>query len=457
MQTTANHISNTDQSQFQQTQAEETMQFTSDDVYDIIVIGAGPAGLCFVNALQGSGLRIALVEMQPAEKLANPAFDGREIALTHPSVAALKKLGVWSHIPADQVYRLKEAKVFDGHSPQALHFKPPSRANGVATDRLGFFVSNHLIRKAAYLAACQGYSAAAGQPESYTKEYAAKKHAAKHAKTAATNDHLHWFTSTRIEKIDLARHAANAPVSVTTHTGEKLHGKLLVAADSRFSSIRSQMGISSERLDFGHSALVFRITHTQSNQETASETFAYGRTLAVLPLSAHMSNCVITAPTDSINQLMQQPDDQLLQETNQILQGRLGQLALASTRHGYPLVAVHAKRFVTEKAALIGDAAVGMHPVTAHGFNLGLHSATTLAGLIKQQAGAGQSISSMAVLQQYERQHMLKSKPLYHGTNAIVSLFTTQNPAAKLLRKAVLFGSDKLPPLKMLITKQLTG
>lgn len=451
MQTTIKH---TNQSQFQQTQAEETMQSASDDVYDIIVIGAGPAGLCFVNALQGSKLRIALVEMQPAEKLANPAFDGREIALTHPSVAALKKLGVWSHIPAEQVYRLKEAKVFDGNSPQALHFKQPNRANGVATDRLGFFVSNHLIRKAAYLAACQGYAVEAGQSESY--EHAAKEHAAKHAKTAE-NAYLHWFTSTRIEKIDLARHAANAPVSVTTHTGEKLHGKLLVAADSRFSSIRSQMGISSERLDFGHSALVFRITHTQSNQETASETFAYGRTLAVLPLSAHMSNCVITAPTDSINQLMQQPDDQLLQETNQILQGRLGQLALASTRHGYPLVAVHAKRFVTEKAALIGDAAVGMHPVTAHGFNLGLHSATTLAGLIKQQAGAGQSISSMAVLQQYERQHMLKSKPLYHGTNAIVSLFTTQNPAAKLLRKAVLFGSDKLPPLKMLITKQLTG
>jgi 2-polyprenyl-6-methoxyphenol hydroxylase-like FAD-dependent oxidoreductase len=58
---------------------------------------------------------------------------------------------------------------------------------------------------------------------------------------------------------------------------------------------------------------------------------------------------------------------------------RLGKMDLIGKRFPYPLVAVHANRFVTKRFALIGDAAVGMHPVTAHGFNLGLRGQNTLA------------------------------------------------------------------------------
>jgi hypothetical protein len=47
-------------------------------------------------------------------------------------------------------------------------------------------------------------------------------------------------------------------------------------------------------------------------------------------------------------------------------------MELTSTRHLYPLAATYARRFVGLRDALIGDSAVGMHPVTAHGFNLGL-------------------------------------------------------------------------------------
>lgn len=424
-----------------QTQPDTTPHDCS--LYDIIVVGAGPAGLCFINALKGSHLRIAVVEMQSQDKLANPHYDGREIALTHPSVSILKQLGIWSYIAPDDVFRLKEAKVFDGNSRIPLHFKLPvsqlnkqlkkKNINDRPKDRLGFLVSNHLIKKAAYKAA---YDA---------------------SESLHNGLRLDWFTETRIDSIDLARHDSTAPVSVTTDQGNVLQGKLLVAADSRFSCIRSQMGISSDRHDFAHSALLCRISHTLSNQETATETFAYGNTLAVLPLSPYLSNCVITAPTDQINHLSKLPEDERLAHINHMLKRRLGDLSLAGSTHVYPLVAVHAQHFVTTKSALIGDAAVGLHPVTAHGFNLGLHSATTLASLIIRQVKAGGAITDIYMLRQYERRHMLKTRPMYHGTNAIVNLFTTDNPPVKLMRKAVLFGSDKLPPLKWLITKQLTG
>ena len=48
-------------------------------------------------------------------------------------------------------------------------------------------------------------------------------------------------------------------------------------------------------------------------------------------------------------------------------EGRLGAMRLDGERYVYPLMAVWAERFVAPRLALIGDAAVGMHPVTAHG------------------------------------------------------------------------------------------
>ena len=62
-----------------------------------------------------------------------------------------------------------------------------------------------------------------------------------------------------------------------------------------------------------------------------------------------------------------------------------------------------------------------------------------------------------ALLAAYDRRHQLNTRPLYHGTNAIVKLFTRETPPAKLLRHGVLRLSQALPPLKHLITRQLTG
>ena len=52
---------------------------------------------------------------------------------------------------------------------------------------------------------------------------------------------------------------------------------------------------------------------------------------------------------------------------------------------------------------------------------------------------------------------MLLTRPMYHGTNAMVTLFTTENKPVKAIRSLVLRVSNNLPPLKSLITKQLTG
>ena len=117
---------------------------------DILVVGAGPAGLSFAAELAGSGLKVTLIEKSPLEVLQNPPYDGREIALTHLSREIMQRLGMWDLIPKDEIYPLRDAKVLNGQSDYQLHFPQPTQARGEPADCLGYLISNHNIRKAAY-------------------------------------------------------------------------------------------------------------------------------------------------------------------------------------------------------------------------------------------------------------------------------------------------------------------
>ncbi len=83
---------------------------------DIVVVGAGPAGLSFARTLADSGLRITIVEKSPLESISNPAYDGREIALTHLSKEIMERLGMWQRVPENEIYPLRDAKVWNGSS-----------------------------------------------------------------------------------------------------------------------------------------------------------------------------------------------------------------------------------------------------------------------------------------------------------------------------------------------------
>jgi len=59
-------------------------------------------------------------------------------------------------------------------------------------------------------------------------------------------------------------------------------------------------------------------------------------------------------------------------------------------------------------------------------------------------------------LHNYEIRHQLLSKPLYEATNAIVDLYTNDQPLAKLVRKAALHVGNQFMPFKHAVTNRLT-
>lgn len=390
---------------------------------DVLVVGAGPAGLALAAALGDLGLRVTLLEQQPLAALQEPAEDGREIALTHRTRRVMTALGLWAHLDAGDVSPLNKAHVIDGDSPQVLHF---GQRSGPDEGPLGWLVPNHLIRRAAWRAA--------------------------HERAG-----VQVIAQARV--VGIERDAQRALVRLDD--GRAFAGRLLVAADSRFSSIRRLAGIGAAMHDFGRSVVVGRVRHERDNDGVAWECFRYGNTLAMLPLNNGLCSAVVTVGSEQAPQWLALSDDAFAARIQAQTEGRLGAMQAAGPRHHYPLVGVYAHRFAAQRLVLVGDAAVGMHPVTAHGWNFGIYGVEVLArelGLVQRRGG---DIGALAPLRAYERRHRLHTLPVWAGTNAIVSLFTNEQSLPKLARRAVLALSERAPGLsgviKAGIEYQLTG
>lgn len=385
---------------------------------DIVIVGAGPAGLCLARALSGHGLSIMLLERQAEQALADPAFDGREIALTHGSQALLERLGLWSRLPAEDVAVLRDAQVFNGPSLFALKI----RAEQAGAERLGHLVANQAIRRAAYQA------------------------------VRACSD-VHLLCDTQVRAIQSGEHE----IKLVLQDGQVLQPRLLVAADSRFSDTRRQLGIGAQLKDFGKSMLVCRMQHDLEHQQVAWEWFGYGQTLALLPLNGRQSSTVLTLPPREIERLLALDESTFAREMEQRFDRRLGAMQLLGSRHAYPLVGAYARRMVGKRCALLGDAAVGMHPVTAHGFNFGLIGVQLLSEALLAAHARHQDIAAPATLSRYERQLRLATWPLYQATNLLVELYTNDHLPARLLRGAGLRMAQGLLPLKKGIARHLTA
>lgn len=372
----------------------------------VLICGAGPAGLALACALHDRGLAVRVLEQSAEAMLAQPADDGREIALTHRSRRLLESLGLWARLP--DIAPLRRATVRSSGTRRPLPFESTGQD-------LGWLVSNHHIRAAAWAAAAQrGIEVVCGA------------------------------TVIGFER-------AGRIAALRTHDGARHEAPLIVAADSRFSPLRRLAGIGARHHDFGRSALLVPLAHAQDHGGLAQECFLEGHTLALLPKTGRCSSAVWTIANAELPRIAALDDAELAAAIERAAEGRLGAMRVAGARHVYPLVAVWAQRFAAPRLALIGDAAVGMHPVTAHGYNLGLYGIEALARRLDSARDPG----DIGPLLAYEAEHRRAAGPLYAGTNALVRFFTDDRAPVLALRRAVIEAARHLPPLRTAITRRL--
>lgn len=385
--------------------------------FDIIVVGGGPAGLAFSAMMAPIGCRIGVIEKQPLEKIASPADDGREVAVTHRSRRILEENGLLAHLPPDAMHLLRVARVINSDAASSLDFSP----EGSGKDNIGFVISNHHIRRAAYLAATR-------------------------------HKNVTLMTGETVTALDLGATRA----SVTLESGKTLAAPLVVAADNRFSTLREMAGVETRKLDFKRLCIVVKIAHSKPHYDVASECFLDGLTLALIPLGDRAASAVLTLPPEEGRKILALDREELAEKIYTWTNGRIGQVRITGERHSYPLIGVYARDFAKDRFALLGDAAVGMHPVSAHGFNFGLYGAETLSSCLRRAMLSGLDYGRLSVLEEFATIHRRQTRPMYEGVNSIVQLYTDDRPAAKLLRKGVLTAGRILKPVQRMIVGNLT-
>ncbi len=358
-----------------------------------------------------------MIDRLQADELRSPAFDGREIALTHASVDILRRIGAWQHLDSSEISRIEHVRVLNGRSRRGMRV---DHWDGGAAE-LGCLVSNHLIRRAAWLA-------------------------------ASSSSRITFMSNLSVRDVRTSRDLIQLGLS----NGDSISASLVVAADSRFSDVRRQFGIRTRMRDFGRTMLVCRMEHESPHLGTAWEWFDYGHTLALLPLNGNQSSIVITVAEHEARRVRALSADEFSREMRDRFRGRLGSMRLVSDVFAYPLIAVMPDSFIASRCALVGDAAVGMHPVTAHGFNLGLRGAAHLAGLVSAAAAKGLDVGGAAMLESYSQDHRRATLPLYLATNAIVSCYTDDRLPARVVRHLLLRFGNEVVPFRRALARSLT-
>ena len=137
---------------------------------------------------------------------------------------------------------------------------------------------------------------------------------------------------------------------------------------------------------------------------------------------------------------------------------RLGDFLRVGTRVAYPLELTRSSRMTAARAAIVGNAAHGLHPVAGQGYNLGLRDAATLAELIADDWRNGlQDPGAAALLSDYAEWRRRDQRNVVAFTDGLVRLFDLPAGLLGNLRGLGLAAFDVLPGAKNALARRTMG
>ena len=392
--------------------------------YDVIVVGAGMVGAAFACLLARSNTRlsIALLEARATAAFDPEQFDPRVAALTEKSRRLLDRCGAWSAIAAQRVSAYGAMQVWDAEGTGEIHFD----CQDVQQPNLGHIVENSLV------------------VESLLVE-------------VDKLDNIDFLCPVTVAQYS----QSDSQVSVELSSGEQLVASLLVAADGGNSSIREQFKFATREWDYGHSAIVTTVQAESVHQQTAWQRFMPTGPLALLPLDKQgdqrYCSLVWSQESAEAERLMALDDEAFCAELSRASEHCVGEILSVDKRYVIPLRQRHAKDYVVERVALLGDAAHTIHPLAGQGVNLGFADVKALVDTLCAEAKRGNDLGSLLCLGKYQRLRKPENLATMAAMEGFKRLFAADNVAVRLLRNMGLGKVNQIKPLKNEIIKQVMG
>lgn len=387
---------------------------------DVAIVGGGMVGLAVACGLQGSGLRVAVLEQREPQPLAADAAPALRVsAINAASEKLLSRLGVWSEIVSHRVSCYHGMEVWDKDSFGRITFDDKS----MGYSHLGHIVENAVIHDALWQKARQ-------------------------------SSDITLLAPAELQQVAWGENEA----FLTLKDGTMLTARLVIGADGAHSWLRNKADIPLTFWDYRHHALVATIRTEEAHGAVARQVFHGDGILAFLPLSdPHLCSIVWSLSPEEAERMQQADEAAFNQALTIAFDNCLGLCRVESERQAFPLTGRYARQFAAHRLALVGDAAHTIHPLAGQGVNLGFMDAAELIEELKRLHRQGKDIGQYLYLRRYERSRKHSAALMLAGMQGFRELFAGENPAKKLLRDIGLKLADTLPGVKPQLIRQAMG
>ncbi len=329
---------------------------------DVIVVGAGPAGLAAALGCLKAGLAPIVVDTSRAASAY--AAKGRSAALFIKTIAFLQRLGVWDGCKA-HAEPLKALQFIDDtgrrlRAPDCVFY-----ADEIGETAFGYNITN------ADLAA------------------AFRAEAEKLKLPILTPGPLTSFRETATR------------ASLRFADGSELRASLAIAADGRMSATREAAGIRKLTWAYDQIAMAASFAHERPHRGVCIEFHRSGGPCTLVPLPGNASSFVWVERKNDAERLLALDDADFALEIEKSSHLALGRISTVSQRAAFPLSSLAVREYGRARVALVGEAAHVTPPIGAQGLNLGFRDVETLLGLLTAAKEKKDDIGSPDLLRRY--------------------------------------------------------
>jgi 2-octaprenyl-6-methoxyphenol hydroxylase len=382
----------------------------AESAVDVLVVGAGAAGLCAALSLANSGHSIALAGPLDA------ARNGRTVALFEGSLRFLRAQNLWPDL-AGIAAKIVAIDLIDATNAPVPIPSLTFAADEIGLNALGANIENDK------LVLCL-------------------------ADLVQRNPAI-----CRVEELlaDIEYHSDR--VTAVFASGRRIDAKLLVAADGQRSTVRKKAGIGTRRWTYPQVALTVLLAHEKPHHDRSIEFHTRSGPCTLVPLpprgeAHHRSSLVwLMSPQDADRRRALGPDElaaDIAHEAEEIY----GEMRLDSDAGFFPMAGMRAAHLTGRRIALIAEAAHAFPPLAAQGLNLSLRDIAALASSLETARQAQEDIGGTAALHRYAATQEPDIDIRVRGIDVLNRSMLSDALPVDLLRGIGFFAMSALGPLR---------